>query len=293
VLKRCGVAILVVLFLMLASATSAAAQSATAAPQAAAAPNAPAYPESAEGLTSLLEDIFTAEKAQDAAKATQLYDSLTIPDHAQWFASTFGDSEGPRLETKYSASFAEFAHRSKDQLEKAAAQGKTVVTVRAYPTGNDPSLIQAFRVAMKIPASLYHAAASSGPNDSSPIFLGDFVYASGGFRYVDFQLMQALSIAPPMRVRIAGNVQAPKLLNRVAPVYPQEARAKHIDGTVKLHVILAKDGAVREVGLISGDRMLAQAAANAVWQWKYQPTLLNGQPVEVDTEVTVIFQLAN
>jgi TonB family protein len=146
---------------------------------------------------------------------------------------------------------------------------------------------------MKIPVSLYHAIASSGPGDTSPLFLGDFAYADGGFRYVDWQLMQALSTAPPLRVRIGGSVQAPKLLNRVAPVYPQEARAKHIEGTVKLHVILAKDGTVRQVGLLSGDPMLAQAAANAVWQWKYQPTLLNGQPIEVDTEVTVVFQLGN
>jgi hypothetical protein len=131
--KRFGSAILVVLFLVLVLPTIAAAQSQTSPPQTATAPNATAYPESAEGLTVLLQDIFAAEKTEDTGKATRLYDSLTIPDHAHWFAQMFGDAEGAQLEAKYVESFAEFARRPKDQLGRAASQGKTVVTVPPIP----------------------------------------------------------------------------------------------------------------------------------------------------------------
>ena len=105
--------------------------------------------------------------------------------------------------------------------------------------------------------------------------------------------MEALSTAPAIRVRIGGNVQAPKLLNRVNPEYPVQAKVAGIQGTVKLHVILAKDGSVRQLDVVSGDPQLVESAIKAVKQWKYEPTLLNGQAIEVDTVVGVVFQLRN
>jgi TonB family protein len=97
--------------------------------------------------------------------------------------------------------------------------------------------------------------------------------------------------APVTRVHIGGNVQAAKLINRVQPVYPEEARQAHIQGTVRLHLVLAKDGSVAQVQVVSGHPLLVQAAVDAVRQRCYQPTLLNGEPVEVDTVVDVVFAL--
>jgi protein TonB len=93
------------------------------------------------------------------------------------------------------------------------------------------------------------------------------------------------------RVRLGGNVQAAKLVNMVRPVYPPLARQARISGTVRLHAIIAKDGTVVQLEVISGHPLLVQAALDAVRQWRYQPTLLNGEPVEVDTTVDVIFTL--
>lgn len=115
-----------------------------------------------------------------------------------------------------------------------------------------------------------------------PWATGKGVLASG-------QPLQALSSAPPRRVTIGGNVQAARLTNRVQPVYPEEASKEKISGTVKLHVVIAQDGKVQQIQVVSGHPLLAQAAIDAVRQWQYQPTLLNGQPVEVDTEIDVIF----
>jgi TonB family protein len=81
------------------------------------------------------------------------------------------------------------------------------------------------------------------------------------------------------------------LINRVQPVYPEEARQAHIQGMVRLHLVLAKDGSVAQVQVVSGHPLLVQAAVDAVRQWCYQPTLLNGEPAEVDTVVEVVLAL--
>jgi len=94
------------------------------------------------------------------------------------------------------------------------------------------------------------------------------------------------------RVRVGGAVQNAKLVNRVQPVYPPLARQTRISGTVRLHAIIGKDGTVQQLQVESGHPLLVQAALDAVKQWRYQPTLLNGEPVDVDTEIDVIFSLA-
>jgi periplasmic protein TonB len=94
------------------------------------------------------------------------------------------------------------------------------------------------------------------------------------------------------RVTVGGNVQAARLVNRVQPLYPPLARQTRISGTVKLHAIIGKNGAVEQLQVVSGHPLLVQSALDAVRQWRYQPTLLNGEPVEVDTEIDVIFSLA-
>lgn len=93
------------------------------------------------------------------------------------------------------------------------------------------------------------------------------------------------------RVRVGGNVQAARIVNKVQPVYPAAARQGRIEGVVRLHVIIAKDGTITQMEVVSGHPLLQQAALDAVRQWVYQPTLVNGKPVEVDTTIDVIFQL--
>ncbi len=93
------------------------------------------------------------------------------------------------------------------------------------------------------------------------------------------------------RIRIGGNVAKSQLKHKVQPQYPQEARDNRIQGTVRLHVVLSTAGKVQQLEIVSGDPVLAKAALEAVRQWEYKPTLLNGEPVEVDTTVDVIFSL--
>jgi protein TonB len=99
-------------------------------------------------------------------------------------------------------------------------------------------------------------------------------------------------VAAPQRVRVSAGVTSGLLVRKVNPVYPPLARQARISGTVVLRAVISKDGSIENLSLVSGHPMLAPAAIDAVKQWKYKPYLLNGEPVEVDTEVQVNFTLA-
>jgi protein TonB len=97
--------------------------------------------------------------------------------------------------------------------------------------------------------------------------------------------------AAPTRVKQGGNVTAASILNQTRPLYPALARQARIQGNVVLHAIIDKDGKVAQLEVISGHPLLVQSALDAVKQWRYKPTLLNGDPVEVDTTITVTFTM--
>lgn len=97
----------------------------------------------------------------------------------------------------------------------------------------------------------------------------------------------------PQRIRVGGNVQATKLLFQMKPIYPERSQEQGIQGTVLLRAVIAKDGGLMSLGVMNSlaDPELAKAAVEAVQQWRYQPTLLNGEPVEVSTTIAVKFRL--
>jgi len=95
----------------------------------------------------------------------------------------------------------------------------------------------------------------------------------------------------PSIVNVGGRVQAAKLIRNPQPVYPQIARQARISGTVELAAIIGEDGHIQSLNVVSGHPLLRQAALDAVKQWVYQPTLLNEQPVKVNTTIDVIFTL--
>ncbi len=99
--------------------------------------------------------------------------------------------------------------------------------------------------------------------------------------------------ATPQRIRISGGVTRGLLIHRQEPVYPTLARAARIQGEVVLSAVIDATGQIQNLQLVSGHPMLVPAAIAAVKQWRYKPYLLNGQPVEVETTITVIFTLSS
>jgi periplasmic protein TonB len=90
---------------------------------------------------------------------------------------------------------------------------------------------------------------------------------------------------------VGGGVQSAKLIFGPKPLYPPIARAARTQGTVRIQAVIARDGSIQHLQVVSGPPLLIAVALEAVQRWRYQPTLLNGQPVEVITEIDVNFTL--
>jgi len=105
-------------------------------------------------------------------------------------------------------------------------------------------------------------------------------------------LAKAPEPMPNKRIRVSAQVAEANLVHDVTPQYPPEAGRQRIEGTVVLMAAISKDGTVGDVRVESGLPLLAQAAIDAVKQWRYKPYLLNGEPVEVDCHITINFTLA-
>jgi protein TonB len=142
--------------------------------------------------------------------------------------------------------------------------------------------------------------ADDGPSEAPTITGGvDFgPLRSDDTMFVD--LRPAKPVAPAEEIKKNGErrplklsepiVQA-QLISRVEPRYPPLAAQIHLQGTVLLHAIISRDGTITSLEVVNGHPLLVQAALDAVRQWRYRPTMLNGEPVEVETTITVIFQL--
>ena len=97
----------------------------------------------------------------------------------------------------------------------------------------------------------------------------------------------------PTRIRIGGNVQAAKIINKVTPIYPADCRSERVEGIVLLNAVIGKEGEVLTLEPVNEfvDSRLRESAISAVKLWRYQPTLLNGNPMEVTTQIEVSFTL--
>jgi TonB family protein len=130
------------------------------------------------------------------------------------------------------------------------------------------------------------AAAASAPPKWEPVDPGSPTFA-----------LRSTTPQPPVDaskpVPMATGVMRANLVHAVPPVYPLDAKNHHITGVVVLHALVAKDGSIAKVDVVSGPAQLRQAAIDAVQQWKYKPTTLNGTPVQVLTQINLNFTLNN
>ena len=95
----------------------------------------------------------------------------------------------------------------------------------------------------------------------------------------------------PVRVKVAPRVTSGLILKKVQPIYPEQARRARIQGAVVMSAVISKSGQIADLEVLDGAIELVVSAVNAVRQWKYRPYVVNGEPVEVDTSVTVYYTL--
>jgi TonB family protein len=106
-------------------------------------------------------------------------------------------------------------------------------------------------------------------------------------------VVESVQATPDTTARVSGGVMAENRLNFVPPIYPQAAKEAKLEGSVVLHALIGKDGTIQELTVISGPKELQDSALDAVKQWTYKPYLLNGDPIAVETTITVTYTLQN
>jgi TonB family protein len=283
--------------LMVSASAPAQVQEANAAPAASASAGVP--DDLQPLLRSLQETVDAVMASKEGERLSVELNALRIPEYETWFLSTFGPENGTKLASIYSETSEKTEGRVTEYFVRHATRGGQIITTLASG-GSVPQRTEflqqfdnAIRRALKQPALFYRVEYRSNSESASPFVypLGYVTLVSGAYRLVGGNVLRALPEMPATRLRIGGNVVAARLVNRVQPVYPTEARMQHISGTVRLHAIIAKDGSIQNLEVLSGHPSLVDAALDAVRQWRYSPTMIEGEPVEVDTTIDVIFAL--
>jgi protein TonB len=143
----------------------------------------------------------------------------------------------------------------------------------------------------RIPHDIKIVTQREAPVASFSVAGSDFGGASGmGSLFSDAPKLQ-VKAAAPKKITVSGGVEAANIISQTHPVYPPIARAARVQGVVVLHATISKTGTIENLTVVSGPAMLQQAAITAVQSWRYKPTVLDGEPVEVDTTVDVNFTL--
>jgi TonB family protein len=271
----------------------------------------PFYPDTAQGLQKLMKDMMKIEKQDKQQELALFAKSLLLPDADNWFKSVFGDVAGAALTSASKQARARTEPGARETLAMLRKQHLAEVRAVRFDDSCNPLATPTeypFLLLRQHAEPLYDVRFSDGSNESVWAY---FAYVDGSFRFIGnlkrsnagypFQGRETQSLGDKSsetegktkdRIRVAGNVQQATLIHQDIPKYPQDAKDNHIQGTVLLHAVIGKDGTILFLDLSEGVCALAGSAMEAVKNWRYKPTLLNGEPVEVDTTISVIYTLS-
>jgi len=260
-----------------------------------------AYPNSADGLKNLFQDILDAAKSHDTNKETQLIRSLILPNDTTWFKAVFGPDLGDQVSSDYKDRGPNLEPDLRRILEADAREGKIDLKVK---TTTDPESVEHpvdnILNDMEPPQPLYEVILSGRDQRSYRIGFGKdgkgfqisgdpdgyFFYIDGGFRFVPTFALISLPDGRPA----PGHKQPPqpKVIKSVPAVYPEAAKRAKVSGTVHMHLVIGADGKVIRVTVKDGDPLLVKAAEDSVRKWVFKPAQLEGKPIqsEIDTEVS-------
>jgi TonB family protein len=242
--------------------------------------SAEAYLNSADGLHRLLNDLLLAAKDGNENQLRLQISEMEIPNYENWFTHVFGQDKGEKWAGQYGRSLQSSELQFQMLWMELAKQDgeisiEKVDTTKKMANFTDP--LDEYRADWK------KTDASDGPDKQS---IGLFYFVDGKFRLNGF-----LHDVHVLSTSNGGPLVPGKLINRVQPVYPDAARQLRIQGTVAVNVIVRKDGTVTVQNVGAGHPLLAPAAVEAVQQWRYEPTTINGEPVDVQTKIYVYFTL--
>ena len=156
------------------------------------------------------------------------------------------------------------------------------------PSAGDKNAPQPAKQNASVPVRVAGAAASPKPPETAAVPEGTVAV-----NFADFPTMRVPPELKSESSRAGMKFQIGQLVSRVEPEYPEKIRARRMEGTVKLHAVIGRDGAVQSVALRRGPAPLAPLAMHAIREWQFEPTLLGGQAIETEEDITVVFRLTN
>lgn len=269
------------------------------------APALATYPNTSEGLQRLIGDILQSAKEKDTAKETQLIHTLIFSEDSTWFTEEYGPGFGASLAAAYQRLKPGLEEEIKTIYEGDVNRGWTNPRIVQY---TDPESVNApldhFLNCMNQIVPLYATAFQGTPltvvmslrsGDQPKQGAGDldgyFVYDRGAFRFIPMQILLKLPTERPVRLQLDMNVMQSKLINQTRVRLPDEAIRKRISGRVIAELTLDVHGNLEETKVLEGDPILAAAVIDAVKQWRFAPTTLDGDPVEVVVKAQFEFEM--
>jgi TonB family protein len=249
---------------------------------------AESYPNTADGLHSLLIDLLAVAKGDDEGKVWSKIAQMEIPDYENWFTRTYGQEKGQALAGAYGKSL-KLSEQQFEMLWVELAKQEGEITINKLDAASRRFDLAKKDDALANPTDEFKADWKKTDSSAGPArqAIGYFCFVDGKFRLKSFpHEVQILSTTKP------GPIVPGKLINRVQPMYPETARKLRLRGMVSINVVIHKDGTVTVQNVGAGHPLLAPAAITAVQQWKYEPTTVSGEPVDVLVKVYVTFEFS-
>ena len=249
--------------------------------------------------------------AGDGAHAQELIDTLILPNYQKWYTESFDEEVARAGLALYDPAASSLGAQLARYFINAQQSHPEIQAVRFAETCDDNAKDHTFGLLLSRlrPVPLYEVRFIKDGKFSR---LFAFVYVDGGFRFVvlpdpekvvphrlraltdtskQTEVIAGRDMPPVQTIRQGGAITAAHLIHREQPEYPEVARRERIQGTIRLRAIIGKDGTISGLRVMSGKCSLSKSAYDAVRKWRYSPTTINGEPVEVDTTIDVIYFL--
>lgn len=251
-----------------------------------------AYPNTVDGLNRLLQDVRDAAKRGDKEKVAAFLKNMEIPNCDAWLHEMYPSDKADSwmdLCKPESLTRAEMPMQQKFEDFGRSEGNFAIRKVNDHPEpdqGMESGWLQIVRKPLDIYFASWHAAQSAPGGRGEPV--GYFIFVDNAFRWYSI-------IWFPKLGTLHAKIVPPQLIYRVDPIYPCEAKAQHITGTVRVYYVIGGDGKVYNAHALSHpglseDPSLRKAAEDAILQWKYKPGTMDGKPIEMNAiTIDVIF----
>lgn len=245
------------------------------------------YPATPDGLKNQLRDVLRARQANDAARLDGLTRNFSLPDPGAWIAQAFGAAEAPHFTREYVKEYSRFQSALMPVAESWANEANVEILLEPWPRseGTEPSAD--FPVpSVNVPTETYRITVGTAGRGSAT-WVDTFIYLDGAFRLIGIGASPFWS-APHFSVP-KGNFQMAQVIQKVPPTYPLDPKQRVLEGTVRLRATITTNGTVRDLKVMDGHPILAEAALLAVSKWRYSPAQFEGSPMEMPTTIEVDF----